>query len=1014
MGDTSRVFPDADGDGPTSGMLTDQPPNRGSSDPEIAAKGGAGARDSTVIRQEKAEERRLSVIHTLGIITAKLEKMQRETALLIHPMSKWMLRWDVVTMLALMFTATVTPYEIALLETKLDWLFWVNRLVDFAFTLDIGINFFLMYTDATGRMVNNRAKIRMNYVTSWFTLDVLSIIPGYLDCYMVASGDKGSSGQLKGIRATRLAKMGRVIRLLRLLKMARIFRFNRIMQRWITVVNFQYSQLAILKNMALIAVTTHWMACVWLIIPQLEYRSEYTWISDYIITQEQMNDVEVDDMCNVGYMQQSPQVKNGYYWTTERYRDGDVPDDLVSCHGPLDLYAAAIYWSVMTLTSIGYGDITATNRTEYLTCAVVMAMGGCIWAFIIGNICAVVCNVDFTTKNYQETMDQLNYFLAKNVTGDFQLCRQLRQYVIFSKEAYRESSRKDLLSKLPPSLGGECALVSSRHLVESNVPWMKKLSGDTILAIVLRMGTHVHAPQESVIAKFTLFMVHKGVCARVGNILTAGVCWGMDFLLDNIANCEIYPAFTITFVHILSLTKHAMLDVLEVCPLAAPIVHRAKMQLAFYRGVVRLGREKMTREHVKGKTDHHDFFDQIFQAAPDAASEKRMHNEMIVGERMTHRRGSSAMLASLEEDVIGEEAKKLEKATHDLEGVTQHAEEELEHMRAATHDLEVIEHRLEEDLILVAGGGVAGGVAGGVGRSPCASTQQSPVSIGEDGSDREGRGGTRSATRSAAEAARQNEEQYEKHVRLNPPLASPSSQKKSARDRQKHDGGVRKTSRMLDFASSGRAGTRLSLASADRAIARDRHGLRDYDRASVDYDTDGLKVNGRASLVGRNGKRNSVLRGGNNERVQNKMSKWYAVEQAVHQHTLAPDISSQRHVHGHERRLREAADTAKEVAIGQIVSPELEAELTGLREQLSTCIQAVVHAPAELRRLEQRISEGLAEQKIAEAENKALEKKLEAKMEQRMEEMLKDQETKLLAGFSQLLKQATETGRSFK
>jgi hypothetical protein len=207
-------------------------------------------------------------------------------------------------------------------------------------------------------------------------------------------------------------------------------------------------------------------------------------------------------------------------------------------------------------------------------CAIVMALAGCIWAFIIGNICSVVCNVDFTTKNYQETMDQLNYFLQKNEAGnDFQLCRQLRQYVIFSKEAYRESSRKDLLSKLPPSLGGECALMSSRHLVESNVPWMKKLTGDTILAIVLRMGTHVHAPQESVIAKFTLFMVHKGVCARVGQILTAGMCWGLDFLLDNINNCAIYPAFTITFVHILSLSKHAMLDVLEVCPIHCTTLH---------------------------------------------------------------------------------------------------------------------------------------------------------------------------------------------------------------------------------------------------------------------------------------------------------------------------------------------------------------------------------------------------------------------------------------------------------
>ena len=57
--------------------------------------------------------------------------------------------------------------------------------------------------------------------------------------------------------------------------------------------------------------------------------------------------------------------------------------------------------------SIGYGDIIPTNRTEYGACAVVMILGGCTWAYIIANICAVVCNVDYTTRNYRETMDQV-------------------------------------------------------------------------------------------------------------------------------------------------------------------------------------------------------------------------------------------------------------------------------------------------------------------------------------------------------------------------------------------------------------------------------------------------------------------------------------------------------------------------------------------------------------------------------------------------------------------------------
>jgi hypothetical protein len=58
--------------------------------------------------------------------------------LLILPDAKWMGKWDTVTTGALLFTAFVTPYEVALLETEMDEpLFFINWVVNLVFIADL-------------------------------------------------------------------------------------------------------------------------------------------------------------------------------------------------------------------------------------------------------------------------------------------------------------------------------------------------------------------------------------------------------------------------------------------------------------------------------------------------------------------------------------------------------------------------------------------------------------------------------------------------------------------------------------------------------------------------------------------------------------------------------------------------------------------------------------------------------------------------------------------------------------
>ena len=73
----------------------------------------------------------------------------------VEPSGNYMRQWDLITTIALIITALLTPYEVALLKSSLDTpnataLFVLNRVIDLIFVKDMIINFVLIY-EATDR-----------------------------------------------------------------------------------------------------------------------------------------------------------------------------------------------------------------------------------------------------------------------------------------------------------------------------------------------------------------------------------------------------------------------------------------------------------------------------------------------------------------------------------------------------------------------------------------------------------------------------------------------------------------------------------------------------------------------------------------------------------------------------------------------------------------------------------------------------------------------------------------------
>ena len=196
-------------------------------------------------------------------------RMKNMNRCLLDPRSKFMSWWDFFTLFALFFTLIITPFEVALLPTKGDFLFFFNWFINLIFIVDMVVNFILPYKESAkqgGGTVKSHKKIAHRYLTSWFPIDLLSILPFdsvevFAEMSSGASPFGDSGGTLKIIK---------MIRLLRLLKLARILRASRIFSRWENELGMSYQKMELIKWSILIFCVMHLLACGWALLAQLQ------------------------------------------------------------------------------------------------------------------------------------------------------------------------------------------------------------------------------------------------------------------------------------------------------------------------------------------------------------------------------------------------------------------------------------------------------------------------------------------------------------------------------------------------------------------------------------------------------------------------------------------------------------------------------------------------------------------------------------------------------------------------
>lgn len=327
-----------------------------------------------------------------GLDNANSFYSRKQGVFVLSPLGTFMRRWDFLIIGALLWTAVVTPAEVAFARPSLNALFVLNRIIDLFFITDLFINFFLAIPEAkTGHIIYDRRYIAITYLRSWFLIDFLSVIPSDLITILVEDAYPNANvGNLTVLRALRLFRLAKLLRILRTMRL-----FKRLEMRY----TIDYSMLALSKFAIVTVIFAHWMACAFGFVHDLGASAGHdTWMMNTYF-----GDFSVDDTCY-------------------------DPVDPLSCVPGFDKYIAALYWSSMTITTIGYGDIAPKTNEERIFVIVAMLAGAFQYGYVVGAVGNVISTKNSRTSGLKNSLTDLNELFADLPTTPQEMRVKLREF----------------------------------------------------------------------------------------------------------------------------------------------------------------------------------------------------------------------------------------------------------------------------------------------------------------------------------------------------------------------------------------------------------------------------------------------------------------------------------------------------------------------------------------------------------------------------------------------------------
>ncbi|KAH6810144.1 potassium transport 2/3 [Perilla frutescens var. frutescens] len=357
---------------------------------------------------------------------------------IISPMDTRYRCWETLMVAMVVYSAWVCPYEIAFLNSNPSPpLYIADNIVDIFFAIDIILTFFVAYIDSTTQLLVLDSKcIAKRYLSTWFIMDVASTIPFESIAFLISGKHHA----------------GLSYSLLGMLRFWRLRRVKTFFTRIEKDIRFSYFWVRCARLLFVTLLQAHCAACLAYLLAVHYPNGGNTWIGSAI-----------------------PNFKE----TSLKIR-----------------YISALYWSITTMTTVGYGDIHAQNTLEmvFIICYMLFNLG--LTAYIIGNITNLVVEGTRRTMEFRNSIEAASSFVSRNRLPP-RLKDQIVAYMCLRFKA-ESLNQQQLIEQLPKTI---CISIQHHLFLPTlqKVYLFKGISKEILLLLVANMKAEYIPPREDVI-----------------------------------------------------------------------------------------------------------------------------------------------------------------------------------------------------------------------------------------------------------------------------------------------------------------------------------------------------------------------------------------------------------------------------------------------------------------------------------------------------------------------------------